>query len=72
MNDAAPDEISVGSFVCMKEDMTTTSYDIMNDENAEKEMENDNDEEGMHRRAGLAPSSQTFTLTCTIMPKESA
>ena len=36
MIDAAPDEIGVGSFVCIKEDMTTTPYDIMNDEDAEE------------------------------------
>ena len=40
-----------------------------------EDMENDNEarcyEEGMHRRAGLAPSSQTSTLTCMIMPKDS-
>ena len=36
MNDAAPDEISIGSFVHMKEDVTATSYDIMNDEDAEE------------------------------------
>ena len=30
----APDKISVGSFVCIKEDVTATSYDIMNDEDA--------------------------------------
>ena len=35
MNGEAPDEIGVGSFVCMKEDVTTTSYDKMNDEDAE-------------------------------------
>ena len=35
MNGEAPDEISVGSFVCMKEDVTAISYDIMNDEDAE-------------------------------------
>ena len=32
MNSAALDEIGVGSFVHMKEDVTTTSYDKMNDE----------------------------------------
>ena len=32
MNDEAPDKISVGSFVCMKEDVTTASYDEMDDE----------------------------------------
>ena len=36
MNDVAPDEIGVGSFVCMKEDVTATPYDIMNDEEAEE------------------------------------
>ena len=36
MNEAAPDKISVGSFVCMKEDMTATPYDIMNDEDTKK------------------------------------
>ena len=36
MNDAAPDEIGIGSFVCMKEDVTATSYDILNDEDAEE------------------------------------
>ena len=35
MSSEAPDEISVGSFVHMKEDVTTTSYDKMNDEDAE-------------------------------------
>ena len=30
------DEIGVGSFVHMKEDVTATSYDIMNDEDAEE------------------------------------
>ena len=38
-----------------------------------KEMENENEarcyEEGMHRRAGLAPSSQTSMLIYTIMPR---
>ena len=36
MNDTALDEIGVGSFVHMKEDMTTTPYDIMNDEDEEE------------------------------------
>ena len=36
MNNAAPNEISVGSFVHMKEHMTTTPYGIMNDEDAEE------------------------------------
>ena len=36
MNSEAPDEISVGSFVHMKEDVTSTSYDKMNDEDAEE------------------------------------
>ena len=36
MNNAALDEISVGSFVPMKEDMTATPYDIMNDEDAKE------------------------------------
>ena len=35
MNSEALDENSVGSFVYMKEDVTTTSYDTMNDEDAE-------------------------------------
>ena len=34
-NDAALDEIGAGSFVRMKEDVTTTPYDMMNDEDAE-------------------------------------
>ena len=41
-----------------------------------EEMENANEamchEEGMHRRAGPAPSSQTSMLMCMIMPKDSA
>ena len=32
MNNEAQDEIGVGSFVCMKEDVTTASYDEMDDE----------------------------------------
>ena len=28
-NSETLDEVSVGSFVCMKEDVTTTSYDTM-------------------------------------------
>ena len=36
MNDAALDEIGVGSFVHIKEDMTPTPYDIMNDEDAKE------------------------------------
>ena len=36
MNDAAPEQMGVGSFVHMKEDVTTTSYDIINDEDAEE------------------------------------
>ena len=35
MNNEAPDEISVGSFVHMKEDVTTISYEEMHDEDAE-------------------------------------
>ena len=35
MNDEAPDEISVGGFVCMKEEVTTISYDERDDEDAE-------------------------------------
>ena len=36
MNDAALDEIGVGNFVHMKEDVTATPHDIMNDEDAEE------------------------------------
>ena len=36
MNDAAPDKIGVGSSVCMKEDMTATPYDIMDDDDAKE------------------------------------
>ena len=36
MNAAELDEISIDSFVHMKEDVTATSYDIMNDEDAEE------------------------------------
>ena len=35
MNNEAPDEIGAGTFVCMKEDMTTISQEEMDDENAE-------------------------------------
>ena len=36
MNNATPDEIGVDSFVHMKEDVTATSYGIMNDEDGEE------------------------------------
>ena len=36
MKAAAPDESGIGSFVHMKECMTNTPYDIMNDEDAEE------------------------------------
>ena len=36
MNGEALDEIDVGSFVHMKEDVNATSYNIMNDEDAEE------------------------------------
>ena len=55
--------------------MTTTSHGGRHDEDAEGRHGNDNEascyEEGMHGRAGLAPSSQTSTLMCMIMPKDS-
>ena len=35
MNDEAPDVTCVGSFVCIKEDVTTISYNEMDDEDAE-------------------------------------
>ena len=35
MNNEAPDEISAGTFVCMKEDVTTISDEGVDDEDAE-------------------------------------
>ena len=35
MNNEAPDEISAGTFVHMKEDVTTVSHEGMDDEDAE-------------------------------------
>ena len=35
MNHEAPDEIGPGTFVCMKEDVTTISHKGMDDEDAE-------------------------------------
>ena len=35
MNNEAPDEISAGTFVCMKEDVTAVSHKGMDDEDTE-------------------------------------
>ena len=66
MKDAALDEIGVGSIVHMKEDMTTTPYDIMNDEDAEERNGKWQWHKMLWRRD--AQSSQTCTLFTNIHP----